>query len=235
MKKNIYVGKNEIFYNSQCMFVEYQDIIKMPMFILLMAIRNNENISHVFDTREIESLDTAELFEWYVNRKNINFFKDIPLIITDKKIPENFYDTLLEDYLSITDEFYTNNSELSFSHVIHKIVNQKDLVKRIIIYNNTKNVHIENDVHRMYGDDVEFLFGDFRELISQIPNDSTFVFSDINKINIMAEMNKLNYSSILIPTGYRYNMIDNNNYKVNFDELSKEFVFKYNFFNIINH
>jgi hypothetical protein len=232
MEKHVYVTKDTIFYNSQCLFVEYHDVIKMPMFVLLVALKDNDNIENIFDTTEIKMLDTPSLFEWYINRRHINFFKDLPIRIPVEKIPEGFHDDLLRNYLHATDEFFTINSELSFADVIRLAVAQEKLIKRVVIYDKDDNPFIRSDITRLYGKKAEFVCGDFRSVIAKIPNDSTFVFSDINKINILAETGKLKCASVLIPNGYRYNMIDKDNYKVDFGKLSKEYVFKYDFFDI---
>lgn len=230
MEKQVFVCKDTIFYNSQCLFIEYQDIIKMPMFVILIAIKDNKNMNKIFNLDIFKQYDLPSLFEWYINRKHINFFCDIPLRVSSDDIDDNFYDKILNDYLNLTEEFYITNSELNFSNILKIIMEQKDLIKKVIVYNEGHNQFIKNDILNLYGNSVLYLEGNFREVISSIPSDSTFVFSDINKINIMAELDLLNYTSILVPMGYRYNQIDSKNYKVDFEDLSKKFIFKYSFF-----
>ena len=53
----------------------------------------------------------------------------------------------------------------------------------------------------------------------------------MTRINDMIEMNRLNYSSILIPYEFDYNIDqDAMSYKVDLEELEKEYTFKINFF-----
>lgn len=230
-ERHIYVTSDTIFTNSQCLFVEYNDVIKMPMFVLLLILKNNKSMKNIFNMREIVNLSLPELYEWYTTRKHINFLEDLPLKVSN--LPDNFFDETLNDLMLKSKDLYNNIGELSFADVLRMVIAQEKLVKRIVIYNKGNNDFIRNDVYEMYGDHVEFIYGNFREVIENIPNDSTYVFSDINKINILAEMERLNFASILIPHGYRYNLIDSETYKVNFEELLSKFTFKYEFFNSI--
>lgn len=228
--KHVYVTNEQIFYNSNCLFVEYNDVIKMPMYVLALIMKDNESMKSVFDMSELEILSMPEMYEWYINRKHINFLKDIPLIINEELLPDNFFDDTLKNLMLSSDELYSINSELSFADTLRLVVEHAKLVKRIIIYNETDNPFIRDDIENMYDGKVEFMFGDFKEVIQTVPKDSTYVFSDINKLNIMAELDRINLASFLIAGGYRYNQIDAENYKVDFEKLTSKFVFKYNFF-----
>ena len=230
-ERHIYVTNDTIFYNSQCLFVEYNDVIKMPQFVLLLILKDNESMKQVFDMSEFDSLSLPELYEWYINRHNINFLKDLPLIIPEETLPESFFDETLQGLLTQSDEIYSKDAELSFANVLRLVVAQEKLVKKIIVYNKEDNEYIRNDLLEMYGERVQFMHGNFRDVLDLIPDDSTYVFSDINKINILADMNRLNCSSVIVAAGFRYNQIDSDSYKVNFKELESKFVFKHSFFN----
>ena len=203
----------------------------MPMFVLLLILKDNESMKHVFDMSEFDSLSLPELYEWYINRRNINFLKDLPLIISEETLPESFFDETLQGLLTQSDGIYSKDVELSFANVLRLVVAQEKLVKKIIVYNKEDNEYIRNDLMEMYGERVQFMHGNFRDVLELIPDDSTYVFSDINKINILADMNRLNCSSVIVAAGFRYNQIDSDSYKVNFKELESKFVFKHSFFN----
>ena len=74
--------------------------------------------------------------------------------------------------------------------------------------------------------------GKFEDLVKIIPQDSTYVFSDIEKVNDLVKMNRLNLSCVLIANGLRYNFMENDSskLKVDLEELSKKYIFKYSFF-----
>ena len=62
---------------------------------------------------------------------------------------------------------------------------------------------------------------------------ATYVFSDITKVNVLEESGKLYLSSIMIPAEYRYNKKNFYDYKVDFDKMRENTVFKYNFFSAL--
>ena len=63
---------------------------------------------------------------------------------------------------------------------------------------------------------------------------STFVFSDIEKVNKLHELNRLDYSSIIVCDGYRYNNKDKNTLKIDIDELRTKAIFKIDFIDNLN-
>lgn len=69
--------QESVFLNSECMVVEYHDVLKMPWYILLTVINQNNALRELANINLIEDLSTTELFEWYYHRKNRNFLLDI--------------------------------------------------------------------------------------------------------------------------------------------------------------
>lgn len=230
--KKVFLAKDTMFYNSQCIFVEYNDVIKIPWFALLYVIRNDENMEKFFDLTEIKDLDHQCLLEWYIHRKHRNFYKDLKIKPEfQNHIDNKFLDDLLINQLNSNDFFYKLDTELLFAQPLRILsTSQKSLVKRIVIYNENDDEYIKNDINLIFNNCAEFISGNFKEAIKSIPEDSTYVFSDISKINILAEENKLAFSDVLIANGFRYNYDDDMKLKVDFDELSKKYVFKYEFF-----
>ena len=82
----------------------------------------------------------------------------------------------------------------------------------------------------------EYICGDFRELLHTKLTDekTTYVFSDIEKIKIMKDENRLKLSSIILPSEYRYNKIDMYRLKYPINEWQKEIPFKFALFNAIS-
>ena len=77
------------------------------------------------------------------------------------------------------------------------------------------------------------MFGDLTECLKKIPIDSTYVFSDIMKINNLIENDHINYSSFIIARDLRYNYKedDKTKLKIDIESLSENYVFKPAFFN----
>lgn len=232
--KNVYVGQKDIFYNSECLFVEYNDVLSIPWFFLLLQLRNDETMNEVFDMELLKNYSTEEMVEWYLFRKHRNILKNIPL-----KNPNFFNETsidyVLNELMDITPSFYSDFFNLNFVGTLQNAILHKNIIHKFIIYSEYTNEFIVDAINRNYPS-VSFVSGDFTEAVKNVPNNSTFVFSDINKINILAKMNKLKYSSILVVDGYRYNYMedDKNKIKIDIEGLMKEHIFKLDFFNNFN-
>lgn len=230
MEKKIFTGSNTIFYNSQCLFVEYHDIIKSPWFVLLSCINDNPTIGEIFDLSEIQNLDSESLYEWYIYRKDRNIYKNFERL---KPISDNDCDTLLESQMRLSGELYNIDTELNFVNVINTMRYHKKLIRKVIVYNETDNEFIRDDLQSMFGGFVDFVYGEFSEVLTTIPSDSTFVFSDANKVNVMAQVNKLNLASVLVCSNYRYNYIDKDTPLINLGVLHNKFTFKIDYFDNI--
>lgn len=227
----VYTCKDTLFYNSQCLFVEYHDLLKSPWLILLEVIKENEDLNKVFDMSSIKDLEGESLVEWYLTRKNRNFFKDFPLYVEpDEEPTDEFYDNLLFELVTSNESFYNLNTELNFYNVLDMLSKQKMLIKKIIVYSENYDKNIEREISGRFDTNVNYQYGKFSELVDTLPNDTTFVISDINKVNILATENKLDFQSILIANKLRYNYDDEGNLKCDLDLLSQKFTFKYNFF-----
>ena len=221
----VYTSQYDVFANSTCMFVEYHDIIKAPMFFLLFAIQNNEILNKAFDLSEIKICSTIqEMLEWYINRKSRNIFECFPLLLDKDSIPDGFFTDSLNNYLEITNEIFIDH-ELAIVPTIADLAVHNTIVKNIIIYNEVYNKNIEEDISNIFPESVKFVWGDFKEILPQVNKDTTFIFSDINKLNIMAEMNLLNYRSVILAQNFKYNMNKDGTYKVNIEDLMNKFEF----------
>ena len=221
----VYTSQYDVFTNSTCMFVEYHDIIKAPMFFLLFAIQDNEILNKAFDLSEIKICGTVqEMLEWYINRKSRNIFECFPLLLDKDSIPDGFFTDSLNNYLEMTDEIFAGH-ELAIVPTIAKLAVHNTIVKNIIIYNEVYNKNIEEDIANIFPESVKFVWGDFKEILPQINKDTTFIFSDMNKLNIMAEMNLLNYRSVILAQNFKYNINKDGTYKANIEDLMSKFEF----------
>ena len=218
-----------MFLNSKCIFIEYYDVIKVPWFILLSSLGNSSRLREIVDISPIYGLNNSALYEWYVNRTDRNFFKCFKT-----NTPDGFdLDELLHT-LSYNEAFYTDYSEINFSDVLLYLITSK-MVKDVKIYTEDYNEHVEHDLRLNWGDEVEYVYGDLKEVLEDIPDDSTYIFSDIFKLITLDECGKLPYSSICVAGDYDYNYTyDENGIRklaVNVDYLIENNVFKISYFN----
>ena len=234
MEKKVFRGIDTLFYNSQCLVVEYHDLIAMPWFTMLLFTQGTEAFKKVFDMSEISEYDISGLLEWYIFRKHRNIFKNLPSIL-DRDITDEEYDKILSSSMKISENLYNIPVTLKFLSILRILLSEPGVVKQVIIYNETEEPMIEKSLNKYFsnlGTKVKYMHGKFNDLLTLVPSDSTYVFSDITKVNNLVELNRLNLSCILIANGLRYNYMENDQtkLKVDLDELLKTHLFKYSFF-----
>lgn len=216
---------NSIFYNADYVVVEYIDLIKSPYIILLNQLRHNERIKEILKTEEVEFLSPEGLYEWYINRKHQNFFKDLnryPHQITDENM-----DALLEDQIGLTEQFYTKAGLLPLGGAL-KIMKAQKLANDIIIYFPHHNSFAKNDLESTLHE--KFIFMDnFDDVVDLAKYNSTYFLSNVELIHKIKEKGYLKFSSLTFPIEYRYNKKNMRDFKVDFEELFKEDPFKYSF------
>lgn len=232
-KKSFFTTQDEVFLNSQCLFVEYTDIIKSPYFIFLHSLILYPNqFSEYLDIDRLRGYDLESLSEWYINRKYQNPLMDL---LKDKYKDTIFpykLDELFNNIINNYPNLITLSPLLNFSSVIKGLnINKNSIVKKIVIWNLYPNDIIRKDIRENFGDNIHFVTGELYDVLKNVPDDSTYVFSDISNISVLLDSNKLNLSSVLVPKEYKYNYIDNNILKIDYNAYLKEALFKFNLFN----
>lgn len=227
-----------IFYNSKAVFVEYVDIIRSPYFSLLYLLSRSTTKNPLFNTKEISGINIEELRDYYYNkRKNQNPLYDL-LDFESGELPQNIFEKVdMFTDREITDDVICCTNELNFVNVIKNLMYSDSLIaKQVIIYYPYDNPAIKRDVAELFGfnTDIEFRFGTLEEALKDVPTDATYVFSDINNIQILKELNRLNLASILVPMEYGYNYVDPNDKDsellLDIESYMKEDVFKFDMF-----
>ena len=121
--------------------------------------------------------------------------------------------------------------------ILDYLKDTKTLVSKLYLYSDFEIPPIKTFLdHYHMTIPSEYIFGDFRELLHTTLTDekTTYVFSDIEKIKIMKDENRLKMSSIILPSEYRYNKIDMYKLKYPINEWQKEIPFKFSLFNAIS-
>lgn len=234
-QKPVFLTKDSMYLNSNTLFVEYDDIIRPIGFLIAFFLNQlKKDYNGLFDLSPIDGLDYESLWEWYINREQKNVLygllsESAKNTITFSKLNE-LENKILE---SIDPKLYGFVPELSFCQTLRSLFTNTDenIVHRIVIYYPYKNDHIKKDIENLFGDErISFKYGNIEDVLKDVSSDSTYVFSDITNIIVLEELNKLKYSSIVIPYGLQYNM-NGKNLKINIDEYEKEDLFKLTFFN----
>lgn len=213
---------NTIFYNADYIVVEYIDLIKSPYLILLDMIRRNPRMKEILKIEEIEFLNDAALYEWYLNRKHQNFFFDL------NKYPDQISNdalaAILDDQLSLSLNFYKQSKALPMLASL-KAMKTKKICRDIIIYHPHKNFHAKNDLDSILHEDFIWMTR-FEDVMKKAGSNSTYFLSDIHHIEEMKNAGVLKMSSVTLPIEYRYNKKNMTDFDIDYEELMKETPFK---------
>lgn len=227
-EKNRVVSFEEVFLNSQSIFVEYVDLIKPTYFPLIQFMAKKED-NPVYDISKIRGLKDEELGDWYVARKHQNPLMDLLKDDMIDQFSSTYLDEVLDTQIKEVPELVQMAPMFNMGEVLLKLFESDNyLVKKFFIWYPRENSSIINDIETCfepimkYG---EILVGNITEALKKVPEDSTYVFSDITNVNALEYVGKLPYSSIIIPQEYGYNAEDGK-YIIDFDLLRKDTVFK---------
>lgn len=229
MEKKVFRTIDGLFYNSQCLFIEYHDILNIPWLSLLLITKKSKLIKELFDLGEIEHYEVDALIEWYKYRKHRNIFDEFK---ANKEVnTEAFLNSLMN--APNASYFHTFDIEMPFVNATKVLIDSR-YVKRIVIYSENEETGIRDFIDSHLGaTSVEYMHGDLTECLKKIPIDSTYVFSDIMKINNLIESEHINYSSFLIANDLRYNYEENDStkFKIDIEKLLETYIFKPAYFN----
>jgi len=231
---NIVKTNDGAFINSKAIFVEYNDVIKCPFFVMLNQMKADSNFNTLFDLDGIKNMNIVELNYWYNNRKHQNIFRCFEL--RDKVFDNYFngsiaeYDEFIEDLpeneLKTFPDFISYPSYLNFAEILKTAIETK-AVSTVYIYNEFYNEVLEQDIKESYPS-AKFVYGNLKEVLNNkdISKDTTYVFSDIEKIKCLEETKRLTNVSVLLAEKFGYNYNRDNKYKVDVNEIYSDYLFR---------
>ena len=235
--KKVFCAQDTLFYNSKAMVIEYHDGIKNAWYNLFRAILTDvpKVLKSAFDFSMFQDMNDEELTYWFLSRKHQNFLMDLPIANENVKMTKEQFDHCLNILMQTDEYLYKYAPKLNLFDIIKMLYRTTGLIHKIIIFTDEYEPFAEKDIKDCFEDMVEYRFGSMEEVLKNVPNDSTFIFSNIDHILEMQRMRKLKYSSIIIPAGYDYNLNPENPEEFKFDiyDLSEKELFKLNFFNNI--
>ena len=135
-EKKVFRTVNSLFYNSQCLFVEFHDVIAMPWLTMLKINLDSEAINKIFKVDGFSDYSTNALLEWYIYRKKRNIYEEIGVRETINP-PEDFYDEFLKLCMTGCDysiDVYKVNTNLKFAEICDELNHKKSFVKKIVFY-----------------------------------------------------------------------------------------------------
>lgn len=239
-KGNFILTYDSAFTCDDNVFIEYHDIMRCIQFTIINFLRKNSVFKTLLDTSEIEDMSEAELYVWYISRENRNIFKNFEITNFFSSLsgfdgdPNKVYD-FLDNFLyieldNLSSDILNYENKLKFYDTMRTFLNMST-VKNIYIYSENYSKLIEEDVSSIHGK-IKYVYGDLKSVLedNEIKSNTTFVFSDIEKINTLVELDILKFSTILMADQYRYNYDDDGELKVNVEKLADEYVYKLFFY-----
>lgn len=222
---------DSMFFNTECMFIEYRDVIN-AIDLSIFTMMAKSNVNSLYNLKLFENYTNEQFMEFYINRKQRCVLLDVMPqeyinLTTIPEIEKTIWD--LVDYIP---QLCTDELNLNMVQVVKQLSETK-LVKKFVIYTELYSSKIKDHIQRLFPS-AEYVYGDFAEVIKNIPTDTTYVFSDVKKIQILHDIKRLNLSSVMIPFEYRYNMDSKMELNVNLEEIAKDSVFKMNMFRAIS-
>lgn len=222
-------ANDSLFYNSKCLFVEYMDIIKTPWFVLLNLCRQNQKLKEILDISPIENFSLEALFEWYMNRKSRNIFYELS---RNKSMSIEDMDELVKKQLEISPIFFTLDTSLTIIPAINKIL-RENIIKEVVVYSEYYNSYMEEDIKNLFYNNkkVRYMTGELSCVLESVPIDTTYFFSDIEKIITLEDTKHLDMASVVLPYEYRYNKNEKGKWNIDLEYLGKNHIYKLAFYN----
>lgn len=230
------------FLNSDNIFIEFYDVIRSPHFILLNTLKDNDIFKNIFDISCLNNMNLNETYEWYVKRKYRELLLNFPLcegvmyklFMDDESEYLKWCKRTSNELLTNNAYFINSNTNLNFAKAI-PMLQSGNLVKHTYIYTESYNEHVEKFILMEYGNNINYIYGDFKKVVKENINNrnTTYVISDIMKINLIHELNLLQYSSIAVASKYGYNYTEDNKLKIDIEKKFGNIVFKIDFFDNI--
>ncbi len=228
---------DNVFSNAEALFCEFNDIISptwLSILVHIISIKPSMILNYI-DISSIENMSGNELLRWYVIRKNRNVLIDLKKdnisdhdvnMIAAKLFEEKFA------YFDIDNNPYL----LSYAYTLLNTMKVASVfIKKFVIYVEQCNDAVDNFITSIFGNKVSIRSGDLVSALYDIPNDSTFVFSDVYKINALVQAKKIHGSSIILADGFGYNYKsipgNDDDLKVDINALLKVYDFQFNTFN----
>lgn len=223
------ISFQSVFLNSKCVFVEFIDLIKAPYLNLLVLLHDTTD-TELFDFTEIRNLSIDESVLWYRDRKYQNLYRNFLREEYVNVIPSTEIDNILDAQLAESELLLSDAPGLNLADVLMILFSKDNRIgSKLVVWYPYKNPIVEKDIREMFKPISKYLTistGPIDEALKEIPEDSTYFFSDVTNIGVLEDVGKLDYSSIIIPEEYRYNKTEDGDDLINFDVLQKEHVFK---------
>lgn len=212
---------NMLFSGGAGMFIEYHDVVK-PVYLYAILKMKLTRDSYGLPINILDYLSPLALVEWYTRRRYINPLKCLDY---NKKLKDDELDKLMIEILK-DESIYKIAPMLNIEKMLGVYYSQH-MNFPIYIYSKYEEPYIKKDCENCFsGVEVKYVFGDLKNAMKKCGQNFTYIFSDIESMNIGAEILNGTCSHLLLTREWRYNYIDNNKtLKYNLKDMYQEHPF----------
>lgn len=223
-KPKVIITQDSIFQNAKCLFIEYYDVMRAPWLVLTRHIAEHHILDDVLDMSETSGWQDGGWLEWYANRPYRNPLRCFPSECTGEAL-----DDILDRMMDNT-EIINHELTLTFYGVLYKLVTLSNVAEQIVVYTPTYHNAIQNEIYTNIGHGVEYVTGKIEEVLETIPTDTTYVFSDVNLITVLEKLGRIQFSSIILASGFAYNAHKDGTALIDFKSLFDKYIFRFSMF-----
>ena len=180
----------------------------------------------------IKDFSLLSIIEWYINRAYTNPLK---LLDPGRKASDDQLDLILNKILQSDRTLYTAAPFLNAEKLIAVIRLQK-LGIPVMVYTENFEEGVQDSIG--HWTNTQYVYGNFEQIVSKLPNNSSFIFSDITLAKRLLDISSFDtIASVMIASDYYYNFKDKDNYKFDFvQEMIKQqkILFKFKSISLFN-
>ena len=228
---------DSVFSNTDCLLCEFNDIITPTWLAIIdhfLRVRPKE-VEELLNLEKVAYLNPEELIRWYATRKHRNALIDLKKDGVDDMV----LNALAADLFKTKYAYYNNEGKpflMNYAYTLNKTLRTASvIIKKFVIYVEQCNKEVDDFITSIYGNKVDVRSGDFAEAVKDISNNSTFVFSDVFKVNGLIKAGNIKGASIILADGYGYNYNsnpgDDEDLKLDIIHMEDDLMFKFNEFN----
>lgn len=186
---------------DEFILMEYKDIIKCPSVGILQLIKKEymNDMNDLIDTRKLDRMDFKNIQRYCIERpcKNILDYIKITDFNTD-----DIYNALYKS----CNNLYKDLPLMVMGEAVFVLASQK-FTKKIYIFSEEYDEKIEKDIKNVFHDQkkVYYVAGSLENILNQVEKPTSYMFSNIDNVQKVLDLNKQEYSEILVAQyGYNY-------------------------------
>lgn len=199
------MATNPFTMRDEYILMEFKDVIKCPSAGILKLIKKDyvDDMKDLIDMNKLNRMDFNNIQRYCIERPFINI---LDYIKTTDFNTDDIYNALYDSYKNI----YEDLPLMVMGEAVFVLASQK-FTKKIYIFSEEYDEKIEKEIKRIYNDQpkVYYVAGSLENILKNIEQPTSYMFSNINNVQKIIDLNKQEYSEIMVAQyGYNYMIKD---------------------------